>query len=40
MMRRGAARVLGIDSDEDYLTQARFAAEVHGFDIEFRRLSV
>ena len=40
MKRRGAARVLGIDSDEDYLAQARFAAEVSGFDIEFRTLSV
>jgi tRNA (mo5U34)-methyltransferase len=40
MKRRGAARVLGIDSDNDYLAQARFAAEVNGFDIEFRRLSV
>jgi tRNA (mo5U34)-methyltransferase len=40
MKRRGAARVLGLDSDEDYLAQARFAAEVTGSDIEFRRLSV
>ena len=40
MKRRGAARVLGIDFDEDYLAQARFAAEVEGLDIEFRRLSV
>ena len=40
MYRRGAARVLGIDFDEDYLAQARFAAEVEGMDIEFRRLSV
>ncbi|MDO9712334.1 TIGR04290 family methyltransferase [Paracraurococcus lichenis] len=40
MKRRGAARVLGIDSDEDYLAQARFAAEVTGQDIEFRCLSV
>ena len=39
MKRRGAARVLGIDSDPDYLAQARFAAEVCGFDIEYRRLS-
>ena len=37
MKRRGAARVLGIDHDERYLRQARFAAEVLGFeDIEFR----
>ena len=40
MKRRGAARVLGIDSDEDYLAQARFAADVTGHDIEFRNLSV
>lgn len=40
MKRRGAARVLGIDSDQDYLAQARFAAEITGYDIEFRELSV
>ncbi|MFL5238423.1 MAG: TIGR04290 family methyltransferase [Rhizomicrobium sp.] len=40
MKRRGAARVLGIDSDEDYLRQARFAADVNALDIEFRELSV
>ncbi len=40
MKRRGAARVLGIDSREDYLNQARFAADVNGLDIEFRKLSV
>jgi tRNA (mo5U34)-methyltransferase len=40
MKRRGATRVLGIDSDERYLSQARFAAEVLGHDIEFRTLSV
>jgi tRNA (mo5U34)-methyltransferase len=40
MKRRGAARVLGIDFDDDYLAQARFAAEVEGLDIEFQRLSV
>jgi tRNA (mo5U34)-methyltransferase len=40
MKRRGAARVLGIDFDEDYLAQARFAADVEGLDIEFRQLSV
>jgi tRNA (mo5U34)-methyltransferase len=40
MKRRGATRVLGIDSDEDYLRQARFAAEVNGLDIEFRNVSV
>jgi tRNA (mo5U34)-methyltransferase len=40
MKKRGAARVLGVDFDEDYLAQARFAAQVTGFDIEFRKLSV
>lgn len=40
MKRRGAARVLGIDFDEDYLRQAHFAAEVEGLDVEFRKLSV
>jgi tRNA (mo5U34)-methyltransferase len=40
MKRRGADRVVGIDWDERYLNQARFAAEVTGVDVEFRRLSV
>jgi tRNA (mo5U34)-methyltransferase len=40
MKRRGAERVVGIDSDEGYLAQARFAAEVCGVEIEFRNLSV
>jgi tRNA (mo5U34)-methyltransferase len=40
MKRRGAARVVGVDSDRKYLAQARFAAEVNGLDIEFRELSV
>jgi tRNA (mo5U34)-methyltransferase len=40
MKRRGADRVVGIDWDERYLAQARFAASVSGADIEFRRLSV
>jgi tRNA (mo5U34)-methyltransferase len=40
MKARGAARVLGIDSDEAYLEQARFAARVSGADIELRRMSV
>ena len=40
MMRRGAARVVGIDSDERYLAQARLVSETLGFDdIEFRILS-
>jgi tRNA (mo5U34)-methyltransferase len=40
MKRRGADRVVGVDWDERYLAQARFAAEVSGVDIDFRRLSV
>lgn len=40
MKRRGADRVVGIDSDEQYLAQARFAAEVRGVEIELRRMSV
>lgn len=40
MKRRGAARVLGIDFDEAYLAQARFAAEMAELDISFARLSV
>jgi tRNA (mo5U34)-methyltransferase len=40
MKRRGADRVLGLDVDERYLQQARFAAEVTGQDIEFRQMSV
>ncbi len=40
MKRRGAARVLGIDSDQRYLDQARLASEVTGFDIELARLDV
>jgi tRNA (mo5U34)-methyltransferase len=40
MERRGAGRVVGIDSDERYLAQARFAAEVSGAKVEFRHLSI
>jgi tRNA (mo5U34)-methyltransferase len=40
MKRRGAARVLGIDTDERYLAQGRFAAEMCNAEIEFRNLSV
>lgn len=40
MKRRGASRVLGIDTDERYLTQARFAARIENLDIEFARMSV
>lgn len=40
MKQRGAERVVAIDTDEKYLAQARFAAEVSGAEIEFRNLSV
>lgn len=40
MKRRGAERVVAIDSDPKYLAQARFAAQVNGFEIEFHQLSV
>jgi tRNA (mo5U34)-methyltransferase len=41
MKRRGAERVVGIDSDDRYLEQARLASEALGFTgIEFRNLSV
>lgn len=40
MKRRGAERVVGIDSDASYLAQARFAAEVSGVDLELQKLSV
>src|SRR5689334_12043640 len=39
MKRRGADRVLGLDTKDEYLEQAKFAAEVNGLAIEFRRLS-
>jgi tRNA (mo5U34)-methyltransferase len=40
MKRRGARRVVAVDSDPRYLAQARFAAEVEEADIEFRQMSV
>jgi tRNA (mo5U34)-methyltransferase len=41
LKRRGATRVVGIDSDDRYLAQARLACASLGFeDIEFRNLSV
>ncbi len=39
MKRRGATRVLGLDTEEIYLAQARFAAEIAEADVEFRQLS-
>src|SRR3979409_538884 len=40
MNRRCGDRVLGLDSRDEYLAQARFAADVSGLDVEFRNLSV
>lgn len=40
MKRRGAAEVIGIDTDEHYLAQARFASEIEQIDVEFRRMAV
>ncbi len=40
MKRRGATRVLGIDIDDRYLNQARFAARTLDLKIEFQRCSV
>lgn len=40
MKRRGAERVIGIDSDERYLAQARYASMILGTQIEFRNMSV
>ena len=41
MKRRGAERVVGIDSDDRYLAQARLATDALGFTgVEFRNLSV
>jgi tRNA (mo5U34)-methyltransferase len=40
LKRRGAARVVGIDSDPRYLAQAQLAADVMELEVEFRRLTV
>ena len=40
LKRRGAGRVLGIDVDDRYLNQARFAASTLGVEIEFEKRSV
>jgi tRNA (mo5U34)-methyltransferase len=40
MKRRGAARVLGIDSQRELIRQARFVKQVLGLDIEYQRMSV
>src|SRR5215218_653582 len=40
MKRRGADRVVGIDSDTRYLAQARLAAALSGVDVELHEMSV
>ena len=40
MKRRGADRVVGIDLEDMYLEQARFAANLCGVELELRKLSV
>lgn len=40
LKQRGAARVLGVDVDDRYLDQARFAADTLGLEIEFQKRSV
>src|SRR5580765_4977573 len=40
MKRRGAARVLGLDSQRDLIKQAEFVREMLGLDIEYERKSV
>ena len=40
MKRRGAARVLGVDSQRNLIRQAVFVRDVLGLDIEYRRMSV
>lgn len=40
MKRRGAKRVLGIDVDDRYLNQGRFAAKTLGLSVEFEKRSV
>jgi len=40
LKQRGAGRVLGVDVDDRYLNQARFAAEALHLDIEFEKRSV
>lgn len=40
LAKLGASRVVAVDEREDYLDQARFAAEISGYEIEFRCMSV
>lgn len=38
--QRGASHVVGIDTSDHYLEQARFASRINGLQIDFRKLSV
>ena len=40
LKQRGAGRVLGVDVDDRYLSQARFAADALALNIEFQKRSV
>lgn len=40
LKKRGASRVVAVDVDDRYLSQAKFAAEVLGLEIEFEQLSI
>jgi len=40
MKRRGADRVVAIDTDDRYLAQTKFASQMLGADLELRKLSV
>lgn len=40
LKQRGAGRVLGVDIDDRYLNQARFAAQTLRLDIEFEKRSI
>lgn len=40
LKRRGASRVLGVDVDNQYLNQARFAAQVLDLEVELEKRSV
>ncbi len=40
LKKRGASRVLGVDVDDRYLNQARFASQVLDLEIEFAKCSV
>src|SRR5437660_5167301 len=40
LKRRGAARVVGVDSQRNLIRQAEFVREVLSLDIEYRRASV